>query len=136
MHLGKLHGMAHLNFQQFTYAAIMGIIFCYFVYKTGSVFSSMLSHFVINGIQTILSALMLKTVSVQAANEQAKNVVFSDLVPFLNFALISIIPLIFLFIIFAQHNPKENRNHVTQSDKIFNLPLFILVVIFIFYSSF
>ena len=56
---GLLFGMMHMDLQQFLYAAVIGMIFCYLVYKTGSIFSSMLAHFVINGFQVGYAKLSL-----------------------------------------------------------------------------
>lgn len=53
---GLLFGLLHMNIQMLLYTFTMGILFAYFVHITDSIFSSMLSHFIINGTQTILSA--------------------------------------------------------------------------------
>ena len=52
---GLLFGLFHLGPQQFFYAFALGIVFVYLVEVTNSIFSSMLCHFVINGLQTTLS---------------------------------------------------------------------------------
>lgn len=54
---GFFFGLMHLDGQQFFYAFAMGVIFCYFVYKTHSIFASMLSHFTINASQLLLSRI-------------------------------------------------------------------------------
>lgn len=41
-------GLMHLNFNQFSYAFAMGMIFCFLVEGTDSIFTSMIVHFVIN----------------------------------------------------------------------------------------
>lgn len=41
-------GLMHLNFNQFSYAFAMGMIFCFLVEGTGSIFTSMIVHFTIN----------------------------------------------------------------------------------------
>lgn len=43
-----LFGLMHLNVNQFLYAFAMGIIFAFVIEATGSIFSSMLMHFIIN----------------------------------------------------------------------------------------
>lgn len=50
---GLFFGFLHLNFQQFTYAFLLGALFVYLVKATGSIFSSMLAHFIINGTQAV-----------------------------------------------------------------------------------
>lgn len=54
-------GMMHLDLFQLPYATFAGIIFAGFVYYTGSVFSSMLAHFIVNGSQTAMFLLFTKT---------------------------------------------------------------------------
>ena len=143
---GLLFGMAHLNFQQFSYAFLMGCVFCYFVYKTGSIFSSILSHFLINGSQTILSALSIKMTA--AANPQALEAAQStqatihDLIPFFYLTLLSLIPLAFAFYFFNLHNSKNNgfesesnENAVySLKQNIINWPLVLIIIIFLYYS--
>ncbi|MBR4671111.1 MAG: CPBP family intramembrane metalloprotease [Butyrivibrio sp.] len=48
-----LFGMMHMNFNQFTYAAAMGVMFCILVEATGSVWSSFLAHGLFNSIEVI-----------------------------------------------------------------------------------
>ena len=57
---GLFFAIAHLNEQQFIYAMFMGVLFAYFVYYTNSIFSSMLSHFVINASQ--ITALYISNI--------------------------------------------------------------------------
>ncbi len=54
---GLAFGIMHLNLNQFCYAAVLGIIFCIFVEITGSIFSSITAHFVINGWNVLLLAV-------------------------------------------------------------------------------
>ncbi len=49
-----LFGMMHLNFNQFAYGTVMGIMFCLLVEATGSVFTSFLAHGVFNTIEVII----------------------------------------------------------------------------------
>jgi len=58
---GLLFGIIHLNMQQFLYAAILGFILCYFVFYTKSIISAVLAHFVLNGTQAGLGALLLNS---------------------------------------------------------------------------
>lgn len=53
-------GMMHLDLYQLPYAAMVGVLFAGFVYYTGSIYSSMLAHFVVNGLQTFLFLLVSK----------------------------------------------------------------------------
>lgn len=139
---GLLFGMAHLNFNQFSYAFLMGMVFCYFVYITDSIFSSMLCHFLINGLQTILAVMSSKFMAYESMTEAAENTVltFSDLIPVLYLTALSLMPLAFFMFLFHKHNIR--RLKLTGSDKIntetalektegiFSLPLIITVIIF------
>lgn len=54
---GVMFGLIHLNFNQFAYAFVLGIVFAMLVEGTGSMFSSMTAHFVINMNSVIMMAL-------------------------------------------------------------------------------
>ncbi len=47
-------GMLHLNFQQISYAVVAGVLLAYLVKITGSIWSSMIVHLIINGTQSLL----------------------------------------------------------------------------------
>jgi hypothetical protein len=47
-------GMMHLDLYQLPYAVFFGIIMAAFVYYTGSIYASMLAHFLINGYQWLM----------------------------------------------------------------------------------
>ncbi len=51
---GLYFGLFHFNFNQFAYAAVMGMIFAVLVEVTGSILSSMLAHFAVNSYSVIL----------------------------------------------------------------------------------
>ena len=57
---GLIFGLMHLSGQQFLYAAILGFLFAYIVRVTGSLFSTMIVHFVFNGFNMTLSYLVTK----------------------------------------------------------------------------
>lgn len=139
---GLLFGMAHLNFNQFSYAFLIGMIFCYFVYITDSIFSSMLCHFLINGLQTILAVMSSKFITYDSMSEAAENTVltFSDLLPVLYLTVLTAIPLAMLIFLFHKHNIKRRETIIADEitneaiaekpEGIFSVPLIITVVIF------
>ena len=51
---GFFFGLMHMDPQQFVYAFLIGVAFAYLVYYTGSIFSSVLAHFVINATSVFL----------------------------------------------------------------------------------
>jgi len=48
---GIFFGIMHMDLHQLFYATVTGIFFAYLVYYTNSIFSTMLSHFIINSTQ-------------------------------------------------------------------------------------
>ena len=54
---GGLFGLMHMNFNQFSYAFLMGIVFAILVEATGSIFAPMVVHFMINANSVVLSWL-------------------------------------------------------------------------------
>ncbi len=48
-----LFGMMHLNFNQFAYGTVMGIMFCLLVEATGSIWSSFFAHALFNSIEVV-----------------------------------------------------------------------------------
>ncbi|MGN0394893.1 MAG: lysostaphin resistance A-like protein [Coprococcus sp.] len=67
---GVLFGIMHMNLNQMAYAMVLGIIFAFLLEATGSILSTMLAHFCINGISVSLSYIVNK---VPVVNSQADN---------------------------------------------------------------
>lgn len=59
-----LFGMFHFNISNFIGPTILGIIFGIMVYKTNSIFSSMLAHTLNNTIAIVLSNILLKNIDI------------------------------------------------------------------------
>ena len=57
---GLIFGIMHLNGQQFLYAFVLGTLFAYMVRVTGSIFTSMIAHFTVNGIQLSMAEIAVK----------------------------------------------------------------------------
>lgn len=137
---GLIFGISHLNGEQFFYAFFMGVVFCVMVYKTGSVFASMLSHFTINFSQTALALYSAKnTIYDSAQSFSVKDRIFISAVP----ALYMLVPLIFMFALFLYINrPLESDGIIIETeeaidfsennDRLITAPFIILVIIFIF----
>ncbi len=51
---GLFFGFIHMNINQFLYAFVMGMLLCYIVLITESIYASMLMHFVVNASGTLL----------------------------------------------------------------------------------
>lgn len=57
---GLFFGMMHMDLFQLIYTVIMGVVFGIFVYCTNSIYSSMIGHFCLNGIQIAYAVLFFK----------------------------------------------------------------------------
>lgn len=55
---GILFGIFHLDLQQFLYAAVLGMVLAYVVRITNSIYSSMIIHFITNGISVVLQKII------------------------------------------------------------------------------
>ncbi|MDK2809184.1 MAG: protease family protein [Clostridiales bacterium] len=62
---GLIFGLMHMNFNQFIYAFVMGMIFALLVEVTDSIFGSMVVHATINGSSVLLSYVMRDSVSTE-----------------------------------------------------------------------
>ncbi|MCL2236253.1 MAG: CPBP family intramembrane metalloprotease [Defluviitaleaceae bacterium] len=51
---GLFFGILHQNFNQFSYAFLLGVFMCYFIYYTKSIWAPVLSHVVINATAVLL----------------------------------------------------------------------------------
>ena len=141
--VGLLFGMAHLNGQQFFYVFLMGTIFCYFVIRTGSIFSSILSHLVINGSQTILSAMVMRSAPQVSQSAEAVSQSLQSFMPLMYFALLTLIPLAALIYIFDIINRNPKKFHIQNTkitfvetfpkQKVINWPFVTFAVIFLYY---
>ncbi len=58
-----MFGLFHLDFYQMGYAVVAGFFFALLVMQTNSIFSSMLSHLLINGVQVLNVKLMMSTMT-------------------------------------------------------------------------
>ncbi len=56
---GLLFAILHFNAQQFLYTFALGILFVYVIHLTGSIYASMLLHFIVNASQITLSRIVM-----------------------------------------------------------------------------
>jgi len=64
---GLLFGIMHGNFNQFSYAAVMGILFAFLIEATGSILSTMLVHFWINASSVVMMYIFPKLYEIAQA---------------------------------------------------------------------
>lgn len=70
---GMLFGLMHLNWNQFVYAFVMGMIFAVVVEASNSLLSTMIIHFMINGTSVITAFLQNKLITSQQKNTLVLN---------------------------------------------------------------
>ena len=68
---GLVFGMFHLNINQFAYALVSGVIFAYMVEATGSIWSSVIGHFVVNSYSITINQILKLSGLYSAVNDTA-----------------------------------------------------------------
>jgi len=115
---GLFFGILHQNFNQFSYAFVLGFIMCYMMYYTKSIWAPVLCHFVINLTGVLLQYVITRFVDLNAM-EEAAQVIESPLPEWVEtlialgvFALFAIIAMgifIGIYIKFKKHNLQRNE---------------------------
>ena len=100
-----LFGIAHMNFQQFSYAFFLGIIFGCLLEATDSIFATITAHMIFNG-SSILLTYAISKVSLFGVNnlDTANTVTVSSIIASIPVALIGLILSIFLLVAIAYLN--------------------------------
>lgn len=115
---GILFGLWHENYPQFLFASVLGCFSAFMVIKTRSIIPSMITHFLINSISTVLQ-LTLKNSDInidEIANMSNSELLVGENLPFILFsALIEIIlfgliitAIVFFIIELVRHKGKAN----------------------------
>lgn len=133
---GIMFGMFHLNYHQFLYTAVMGFILSLVVITTNSIYSSMIIHFIINGISVTMMKITSSLPDIEVS--QASTITLQD----------NIIIVIFMFIIafvcflivkklFGKLKMASSfREEVKEEDdkeRVMNLPFIFSIFAFIIY---
>ena len=100
-----LFGIAHMNFQQFSYAFFLGIVFGCLLEATDSIFATITTHMIFNG-SSILLTYAISKVSLFGVNnlDTANTVTVSSIIASIPVALIGLILSIFLLVAIAYLN--------------------------------
>lgn len=132
-----LFGLMHMNFNQFSYAFAMGIIFAFLIEATDSILSTMIVHFIINGSSVVLSYLMILYNKVLASfnieqqeivleNEMIRSTILEVIGYYAIFALITTILAFFVYKAIAKNAGRldfvksifKSSKHKGQNDSI------------------
>lgn len=120
-----IFALIHRNFNQFSYALVLGLIFALLVEVTGSLFSSMIVHFVVNGHNVVMMEVYKWASSLipegelataqAAASASTGEVLMSGILIFGVIATITTAIAIVVFIWIGNHNGR--LEHVTGMFK-------------------
>lgn len=148
--IGLFFGIFHLDAQQFLYATVLGFILAYVVRATGSIFSSMIMHFILNGssitIQKITS-LTSSNLMEQSTDISVQALPFNEKLILLQASLaMTIFASVIVFIIIQKLNnrgkargvkdiPLGNYNVngelVESKERIIDIPFIVIIVVYI-----
>lgn len=156
---GLLFGILHLNFQQFFYAFLIGVILAYMVDSTRSLYSSMLAHFACNGVSALISYFALKLMTSNPGGEienitslPTAAIIISLIVQFIIFAvcLTAIIFLIKLLYSITRNRMREGVPALDSErisdmeeavpveemarERVFNWPVYVTLAVFAIFT--
>lgn len=78
MYSALLFGLFHFNIQNLLGPIFLGVLFGYIVYKTETIFSSIIAHTANNAIALVLGMLITKNIDVEMAAEAAESGIISE----------------------------------------------------------
>ncbi|MDK0802968.1 type II CAAX endopeptidase family protein [Clostridium perfringens] len=147
---GIMFGILHLNAHQFLYATAMGIILAYVVRATGSIFLSMLIHFLINSwnlIQQRIVSQGITTEDLVHSMNSIKNIPMELKIGVFLYYLIAAIVAAFLISYLIRKMEKRNFDITLdeldvatrvsyKEERVINAPFIISVIVFIVYTFF
>ena len=147
---GIMFGILHLNAHQFLYATAMGIILAYVVRATGSIFLSMLIHFLINSwnlIQQRIVSQGITTEDLVHSMDSIKNIPMELKIGVFFYYLIFAIVAAFLISYLIRKMEKRNFDITLdeldvatrvsyKEERVINVPFIISVIVFILYTFF
>lgn len=133
-----LFGLFHMNINQMSYAIVIGILFIVLNEATGSIISSMIVHFLINGVSVIVSS-MQADMGTNAENVQTNMISLGIVI--LSLVILSILGLVFstgiLWLMVCLEKRKDNvkeifRKRERKKVKIVSPTLIISILICVF----
>lgn len=125
-----LFGLIHMNINQFSYAFVIGIIFAFLVYVTGSIIPTIIAHFVVNGTSVVLAHILAAiqesqvaadTVIGQATDVNALDETTMYIIVYATIAIMAIVGLVLAGLLFYAIC-KKNRG-VESFKMIFKKPM-------------
>ncbi|MCL2611005.1 MAG: CPBP family intramembrane metalloprotease [Defluviitaleaceae bacterium] len=138
---GLFFGIIHLNFHQFIYAFILGILLTYLTYYTRSFLAPFLAHVFFNGSQFILGIIATNLTDSEIV--QYATTVYEEpsmLIMLIALAIVATLffPLfVLLFWVFKKHN-EEKHGKIQQpqtGEKVWTLSVWFIVPIFLIVAT-
>lgn len=144
-----LFGLMHLNLNQFSYAFVMGMIFCLLVEGTNSIVSSMIVHFTINGTSVVmmyLSKMIFKlyrnvgmdsSMLTEDVNSLSRQSLLIGILIYSMIAVFTTALAVLVYIAIVKHEGRwehmkaifRHKSKEEKEQRLFSLPLLIGVVI-------
>jgi len=117
---GLFFGILHQNFNQFSYAFLLGVFMCYFMYYTKSIWAPVISHVVINAIGSLLMFLMGTVDLDEAYYAYTQTEGFMYIWMFMILGFIAVVftgIFIWIYISFRNHNLRRNEAEGIVTDE-------------------
>lgn len=147
---GIMFGILHLNAHQFLYATVMGIILAYVVRATGSIFLSMIMHFLINTFNLIQQRIMSEGIkpedllhSINNVNTLATGIKVELFLYYLVLAVVASFLIIYLIRKMEKRNFDITLDELDvatrvsyKEERVINIPFVLSVIVFIVYTFF
>ena len=147
---GIMFGILHLNAHQFLYATAMGVILAYVVRATGSIFLSMLIHFLINSWNLILQRVVSQGITTEDlvhSMDSIKNISMNLKIGMFFYYLIAAIVAAFLISYLIRKMEKRNFDITLdeldvatrvsyKEERVINIPFILSVIVFVIYTFF
>ena len=145
---GLFFGILHLDPQQFLYATVLGFILALVVRITNSIFAASIIHFIINGTSVTISKLtsiISKSTGIMngTMDLSLRSLPFNDkLIMFVVYGVIAIIFSTFVYLILKKLEElninrgilkEEIKSDVIREENIFNIPFFLIIVVYIIF---
>lgn len=128
-----LFALLHMNLQQALYAFLLGVLFAFFVGRTGSIFASMIPHFCINAFNW--AAMYLASPETETTVEYT---IGQQLLGIGLQCLISLPFLAALLWLFVKRNPKSLYGEVVaegEKERVFTPAMWGIIAIFVIISA-
>lgn len=133
-----LFGIYHFNIQNLLGPIFLGVIFGYMVYKTRSIFASMIAHGVNNAIALSISYFIVDKIEGISVESTAINTYNESLVSILSFgafAIISAFISIKLYKALPEGEGKDKVNFGVSHHRFVDyIPIFIVLIVFIVFN--